>query len=98
MDLATITKVFAENAQKAVGIDGSFKFVIDEGIVHIDLSGESPSITNEDKDADCTITTSTKTLEAITTGKQNPMMAVMTGKIKIKGDMGMAMKLQQLLS
>ncbi|MBL0023782.1 MAG: SCP2 sterol-binding domain-containing protein [Saprospiraceae bacterium] len=30
-------------------------------------------------------------------GELNPMMAVMSGKIKIKGDMGLAMKLQSLI-
>ena len=30
-------------------------------------------------------------------GELNPMMAVMTGKVKIKGDMGVAMKLQSLV-
>jgi putative sterol carrier protein len=30
-------------------------------------------------------------------GDLNPMMAVMTGKVKISGDMSVAMKLQNLL-
>ncbi len=30
-------------------------------------------------------------------GKMNPQMAFMSGKLKIQGDMGMAMKLQQIL-
>lgn len=98
MDLSAVTKIFEENAQKAVGMDGALKFVLDEGYVHVDFSGEQPKVTNEDKDADCTITTSIDTLDAIRSGKQNPMMAVMTGKVKIKGDMGLAMKLQQLFS
>lgn len=98
MDLAGVTKIFEETSQKAVGMEGALKFVLDQGVVHVDFTGEQPSVTNEDKDADCTITTSIETLEAVSAGKQNPMMAVMTGKIKIKGDMGMAMKIQQLFS
>lgn len=98
MNLADVTKVFEENAQKAVGIDGALKFVLDDGVVHVDFTGEQPVVSNEDKEADCTITTKADTLEAIRSGKQNPMMAVMTGKVKIKGDMGLAMKLQQLFS
>jgi putative sterol carrier protein len=35
---------------------------------------------------------------AVSTGKMNPMQAFMSGKIKIEGDMGMAMKLQTLFS
>lgn len=98
MDLAAVTKIFEENAQKATGMEGKLKFVLDQGFVHVDFTGDQPSVTNEDKEADCTITTSVDTLDAIRTGKQNPMMAVMTGKVKIKGDMGLAMKLQQLFS
>ena len=30
-------------------------------------------------------------------GKLNPQMAFMSGKLKIQGDMGLAMKLQQIL-
>jgi len=52
----------------------------------------------DDKDADCTITTSLETLMGLQSGDVNPMMAVMSGKIKIKGDMGLAMKLQTLLA
>ena len=99
MDLATITKVFTENAAKASGgMDKALKFVLDEGIVHIDFTGDSPVVSNDDKDADCTITTSLSTIDDIRTGKQNPMMAVMTGKVKIQGDMSLAMKLQSLFS
>jgi putative sterol carrier protein len=34
---------------------------------------------------------------AIVNGKLNPQMAFMSGKLKVQGDMGLAMKLQQLL-
>ncbi|MEO0340308.1 MAG: SCP2 sterol-binding domain-containing protein [Bacteroidota bacterium] len=51
-----------------------------------------------DKDAHCTITTSIATLDGIRSGSVNPMMAVMSGKVKIQGDMSLAMKLQSLFS
>jgi putative sterol carrier protein len=37
------------------------------------------------------------TFTQLKSGSLNPMMAVMSGKIKIKGDMGLAMKLQALI-
>ena len=46
--------------------------------------------------ADATITTSAETFAKIVAGEQNPTTAYMTGKLKIKGDMGAAMKLQKL--
>ena len=50
----------------------------------------------ERRDADATITTSAETFDQIVAGEQNPTTAYMTGKLKIKGDMGAAMKLQKL--
>ena len=47
-------------------------------------------------EADTTITTSEETMMAVISGEQNPTTAYMTGKLKIKGDMGAAMKLQKL--
>ena len=46
--------------------------------------------------ADAVITTSEETFEKIVNGEQNPTSAYMTGKLKVKGDMGAAMKLQKL--
>jgi putative sterol carrier protein len=46
--------------------------------------------------ADCTISTSREVFDKIIAGEQNPTSAYMTGKLKLKGDMGAAMKLQKL--
>ena len=34
----------------------------------------------------------------MSTGKQNPQMLFMSGKLKLKGDMGLAMKLGSMFS
>ena len=47
-------------------------------------------------DPDCTITSSEQNFERIVAGDLNPTSAYMTGKLKVKGDMGAAMKLQKL--
>jgi putative sterol carrier protein len=47
-------------------------------------------------DPDCTITASEENFERIVAGELNPTSAYMTGKLKVKGDMGAAMKLQKL--
>ena len=74
-----------------------FKFILDDQPILIDGTGDSNIVSEEDKDADCTIITSAETLSKMKSGDLNPMMAVMSGKVKIKGDMGLAMKLQSLL-
>jgi putative sterol carrier protein len=87
-----------EKAENADPIGGTLKFIIDKSIVHIDGTGGSNVISEKDKDADCTISTSLEVLLKLKNGEINPMMAVMGGQIKISGDMGLAMKVQSLLS
>ena len=87
-----------EKAENADPLGGTLKFIVDKSIVHIDGTGGSNVISEEDKDADCTISTSLEVLLKLKNGEVNPMMAVMGGQIKISGDMGLAMKVQSLLS
>lgn len=76
------------------GFDGTAKFVIeDEGAVMIDGAGARAG----DDEADVTLTADTETFKAILDGEQNPTTAFMTGKLKVDGDMGMAMKLSGVL-
>ena len=48
--------------------------------------------------AKCTVSCTDADFLAIVNGKLNPQMAFMSGKLKIQGDMGLAMKLQQILT
>jgi len=66
---------------------GTWSVVVQDGKVTVAEGGES---------ADCTIKTSTETFEKIISGEQNPTSAYMTGKLKVQGDIGAAMKLQKL--
>ncbi len=72
----------------------SVKFVIEgEGAVRIDETGVSA----DDADADCTLTADVDTFQGILAGEVNPTSAFMTGRLKLDGDMGVAMKLGALL-
>ncbi len=78
--------------------NAKLKFVLDEDIILIDGSdGESNKVTEDDLDADTVIICTKETFMKLKNGDLNPMMAVMSGKVKIKGDMGLAMKLQSLI-
>ncbi|HET6437745.1 MAG TPA: SCP2 sterol-binding domain-containing protein [Anaeromyxobacter sp.] len=46
----------------------------------------------------CTVASTDKDFLGIVNGKLNPQMAFMSGKLRIQGDMGLAMKLQQILT
>ena len=98
MDASAVLAQLNEQAKSADPIGSTVKFVVDEHIVFVDGTGASNEISQDDREADCTISTSLDTLLGLKNGDINPMMAVMSGKIKIKGDMSIAMKIQSLLS
>ena len=51
----------------------------------------------DNEGAKCVITMASSDFVDMVTGKLNGQMAFMTGKLKIAGDMGLAMKLQKIL-
>ena len=97
MDLSVITEQISKQASNVEPLGTSIKFVLDDNTIFIDGTGDSNVVSNEDNDADCVITTSVASLMAMKDGSLNPMMAVMTGKVSISGDMGLAMKLKSLI-
>ena len=85
------------DASKAAGMTASYKFDIDgSGSWLVDVDDGKVTVTEDGGDADCTISTSSETFLKIANGEQNPTAAYMSGKLKVKGDMGQAMKLQKL--
>ena len=94
-------EIFNELQDKANEVDaigGTIKFVIDNTIVYVDGSGNKNIVSDSNLEADCTISTSASALKDMQSGDLNPMTAVMSGKVKISGDMGLAMKVQSLMS
>ena len=82
---------------KTAGMTNSYLFDLDgAGKWKVDVQDGNVKVTEGEQDADVTITTSEETFEKITSGEQNATSAYMTGKLKVKGDMGAAMKLQKL--
>jgi putative sterol carrier protein len=65
-----------------------------DGYVHIN----GAEVTNDNAPADCTVIVSKDDLEAMTKGELDPTTAFMTGKLKINGDMSVAMALQPILA
>jgi putative sterol carrier protein len=76
------------------GFDRSVKFDLKgAGIIVIDGS----DVSTADREADCTITMSLDDFEQLISGDLNPTAAFMQGKMKIEGDMSVAMQLSQVL-
>ena len=83
---------------RTAGMNNTYLFDIDgAGKWTVSLDNGNVSVTEgEAGDPDCTITSSQENFERIVAGELNPTSAYMTGKLKVKGDMGAAMKLQKL--
>lgn len=95
MDNAEIATKMTEALTKSGGLTKSVKFDFgDDGVVH--ATGQAA--TTEDGDADCTIKLSKSDFIALAEGNLDPMMAFMSGKLKVEGDMSVAMGLQSIFS
>jgi putative sterol carrier protein len=98
----TVKQFFAEleskvDPAKTAGMNNSYVFdVADAGQWTVRVSDGQVKVSEGAEQADVTISASAETFERIANGQQNPTTAYMTGKIKVKGDMGAAMKLQKL--
>jgi putative sterol carrier protein len=82
---------------KASGLTATYRFEVDgAGTWTVDVDDGRISVSENGGDADCTIATTSETFMKIARGEQNPTAAYMSGRLKVKGDMGQAMKLQKL--
>ena len=85
------------DATKTAGMTNSYLFDIEgAGTWLVTVDDGVVSVVEGGGDADATISTNEENFEKIVAGELNPTTAYMTGKLKIKGDMGAAMKLQKL--
>jgi putative sterol carrier protein len=83
--------------EKTAGMNNSYVFAIDgAGTWTVRVADGAVTVDEGDTGGDCTIATSAEVFEKIVAGQQNPTAAYMSGKLKIKGDIGAAMKLQKL--
>lgn len=98
MSLESITDQIKKKMSMAAGLSAKVKFDFgDDGLIFVDTTQSPPVINHEDEEADVTLATSTETFQGILDGTQDPNVAFMTGKLKVKGSMGLAMKLNAIL-
>ena len=77
-------------------LPGSIKWVVDSQIVF--MNPDNGEITDDDVEAACTMTTDMETFKGMYDKSVSPQAAFMTGKLKVEGDMGIALKLQSVIN
>jgi putative sterol carrier protein len=99
MDLGKVASGMAERFGGAAPLGGTVKFDLgSDGCLFIDGTGAQNAVTaNKNDPADCTIAMSMADFESLIDGSLGPTAAFMQGKMRVDGDMGLAMKLGQLV-
>ena len=83
--------------EKTAGMNNSYLFDIEgAGQWVVQVEDGKVAVSEGPGEADTTIQATEENFLAISRGELNPTTAYMTGKLKIKGDMGAALKLQKL--
>ena len=97
MTLQELTEKMKTGAGSKSAFGNTVKFATPEGAIFIDGKSTPVAVSNDDNAADCTIKMSLSDLIDMVGGKLDGMTAFMTGKLKIEGDMSIAMQLSQLI-
>lgn len=89
------------NPAKLQGVTATFQFRLtgeDGGTYHVTVAGDAVTVKEgESAAASCTVTMVAADFKAMVSGELNPVAAFMGGKLRLDGDMALAMKLQSLL-
>ena len=94
-----IERKIKERTQEFSTIGAVYKFVLngpDGGTWIVDLRESSYGVRQTEEEANCTFKSSDKNFIKLVNGKLKPEMALLTGKVKIAGDIGLAMKFGNL--
>lgn len=100
--LADIDVALKEDPSYGEDVNAIYQFDIKDeepGIYQLGLKGEnSYTAEGEKEEPDCTLELAADDFVELANGKLNGTQAFMSGKLKIKGNMGLALKLQSILT
>ena len=97
MNVAQLTERVRSAVGAESGLDATIKFNFgDEGVIYIDGKAKPNAVTNDDRDSQIVISFTPETLTRILDKQLNPKVALMTGKMKLRGDLRIAMRLDKV--
>lgn len=98
MSFETVAAEIRGHLMQFAGLGYKVKFAFDEGgVLLLDGTATPPTLSEEDGEADCVITSSIDNAVKLMNGQLNPMLAYSMGKLKIAGSVGVALKMASML-
>ncbi|WPC65669.1 SCP2 sterol-binding domain-containing protein [Rhodoferax ferrireducens] len=98
MNLDACTEAIRTKVGTDSGLDATLKFDCGEdGVICIDGKSAPNTVSNINLDTDCTVGITLENLNAMLAGDLEPATGFMMGKLKVTGDMGVAMRLQRVI-
>ena len=98
MSLESITQSIRTKMGDDSGLEATLKFDCGaDGVIVLDGVSSPNTVSNTDTETDCTVTVSLDNLQAMMDGQLNSVTGFMSGKLKVSGDMSVAMKLQRVV-
>lgn len=99
MSIDRVVTGLKEKIGEDCGLGATLKFNFgDDGVVMLDATQVPNMVSAEDGDAQCTMEISMENFMLMANGELDGTSAFMTGKLKIQGDMSIAMKLGPILA
>ncbi len=99
MTLEELTQFFKMIAPRASGLGAKLKFDFGEdGVVFIDATQSPADVSNEDADADTTVTVSLRDFSRIIAKELPGDLAFAMGKLRVHGDMMTGVRITQFLN
>ncbi|MEI6804615.1 MAG: SCP2 sterol-binding domain-containing protein [Burkholderiales bacterium] len=98
MSLETITQAIRTKVGADSGLNATLKFDMGaDGVVVIDGKSTPNTVSNDSVDTDCTVGITMDNLQAMLDGELEPATGFMAGKLKVAGDMSVALRLQRVI-
>lgn len=98
-DIASLIDNLNERADalSSLGHTVRFELTDTQQAILLDATGPAVTVTESHGEADAVLKLSTDTLDKLIAGKIGPMLAFSTGRLRVEGSQGVALKLAGLL-
>ncbi len=98
MNLEACTEAIRTKVGTDSGLAATLKFDCGaDGVIYIDANATPNTVSNANTEAECTVGITLDNLNALLAGDLEPTTGFMMGKLKVSGDMSVAMRLQRVI-